>query len=124
MAGLLAFSLLVGLAVPGISFARGIEKMTLYVGEVKVLAIKKVDRVAVGNGSLLSTSITEKEMPCTYLARHSNRDSGEHACDTHGTALRHCGAPCGAARWRGEMARGRRRGRIAAYVRAIMLSGL
>ena len=76
MAGLLAFSLLVGLAGPGASFARGIEKMTLYVGEVKVLAIKKVDRVAVGNGSLLSTSITENGQ--LILLAEGQGDTGLH----------------------------------------------
>ncbi len=35
------------------------SQMTLYVGEVKVLRVKAVDRVAVGNGALLSTSITQ-----------------------------------------------------------------
>lgn len=33
------------------------ERMNLYVGEVKVIKVGEVDRVAVGNGDLLSTSI-------------------------------------------------------------------
>src|SRR5689334_10592584 len=33
------------------------ERMALYVGEVKVIRVGSVDRVAVGNGDLLSTSI-------------------------------------------------------------------
>jgi pilus assembly protein CpaC len=33
------------------------ERMSLYVGEVKVIRVGNVDRVAVGNGDLLSTSI-------------------------------------------------------------------
>jgi pilus assembly protein CpaC len=33
------------------------EKMSLYVGEVRVIRVGNVDRVAVGNGELLSTSI-------------------------------------------------------------------
>lgn len=35
------------------------EVLTLYVGEVKVIRVPKVDRVAVGNAKLLSTSISE-----------------------------------------------------------------
>ncbi len=37
--------------------ALAVERMQLYVGEVKVLKVGEVDRVAVGNGKLLSTSI-------------------------------------------------------------------
>ena len=49
-------AMLVAIATPVVAKA---TEMTLYVGQVKVLHIEAVDRVAVGNGSLLSTSITK-----------------------------------------------------------------
>jgi len=50
------------LAMSSTTLAKSILKnqyLTLYKGEVKVLSIGQVDRVAVGNGKLLSTSITK-----------------------------------------------------------------
>ena len=53
------------LALSGVAMAKGKvilknQYLKLYKGEVKVLRIGDVDRVAVGNGKLLSTSITKK----------------------------------------------------------------
>lgn len=52
-------------ALSGVAMAKGKvvlknQYLKLYKGEVKVLRIGDVDRVAVGNGKLLSTSITKK----------------------------------------------------------------
>ena len=51
------------LSLSGIAMAKVVLKnqyLKLYKGQVKVIKIGNVDRVAVGNGKILSTSITKK----------------------------------------------------------------
>lgn len=59
------------------------EQMTLYVGEVKVLQVPNVERVAVGDGDLLSTSLTDSGQ--LILLAEGAGDTGLHIWNEDGT---------------------------------------
>jgi len=59
------------------------EKMTLYVGEVKVIRAPQIERVAVGNGDLLSTSVTDSGQ--LILLAEDSGDTGLHIWNADGT---------------------------------------
>jgi len=68
--GGLQFAGTAGAAEPAKS---GITEISLYVGEVKTLPVTRIQRIAIGNGRLLTTNVLEKEL--LMLGEQSGRTS-------------------------------------------------